>query len=537
MALKEDFEPKRLGYYLIILAIAFIFVVQWGPGAKGCESPLGAPTAASTGGAARVNDRDISQREFNQAYTNELRRYAESYRRFGQELTEAKAREMGLPKRVLDQMVDAELIAQEAERQGIAASDDEVIKVLQQHPEFKGESGHFEQAKYYDAVRNYYRKTPQEFENDIRRELAIQKLYRVVGESAQVADDEVKNQYFREGDKAKLTYVRFTPGMYAGKAGEPKPADVESFKKDHQKEISDDYTANSYVYQQPERVHARHILVAVAKDAPQAKKDEARAKIEDYKKQIDGGKDFAALAKEVSDDQGSKASGGDLGFKPREEWVPEFSNAAFSLKPGEVSAPVESPFGIHLIKVEEKKPAESKSLESVSGEIAKKLWTREKSRVLAKAEAEKALAAAKGGKKLEEQYPATKGKLQFEAAATPEAKTTEDFSVNGESIPQLPPTPDLMKDVAAQKGEALLDKVYAEGDTFLVARVDGRTIPSEDAFTRDLSKLRDAAIQTKERETQEAFVKALRKGATITLNKDALGERAPGGMPAGDDEG
>jgi peptidyl-prolyl cis-trans isomerase D len=217
--------------------------------------------------------------------------------------------------------------------------------------------------------------------------------------------------------------------------------------------------------------------------------------------------------------------------------VPEFSNAAFSLKPGEVSAPVESPFGIHLIKVEEKKPAESKSLESVSGEIAKKLWTREKSRVLAKAEAEKALAAAKGGKKLEEQYPATKGKLQFEAAATPEAKTTEDFSVNGESIPQLPPTPDLMKDVAAQKGEALLDKVYAEGDTFLVARVDGRTIPSEDAFTRDLSKLRDAAIQTKERETQEAFVKALRKGATITLNKDALGERAPGGMPAGDDEG
>src|SRR3954462_3494678 len=137
MAHKEYFDPKGLGSYLINLAIAFIFVVQWGPGAKGCESPVGAPTNPAATGAARVNGREISQREFSQTYTNELRRYAEMYRRFGQELTEAKARELGMPQRVLDDMVNAELMAQEAERQGIAASDDEVVKVLQQHPEFK----------------------------------------------------------------------------------------------------------------------------------------------------------------------------------------------------------------------------------------------------------------------------------------------------------------------------------------------------------------------------------------------------------------
>src|SRR6185295_16292512 len=335
MALKEDFEPKRLGYYLIIIAIAFIFVVQWGPGAKGCENPLGASTTVM--GAAKVNGREISQREFNQAYTNELRRYSEMYRRFGQDLTEAKAKEMGLPRRVLDDMVNAELIAQEAERQGISTSDDEVVKILQQHPEFKNEGGQFDQAKYYDAVRNYYRKTPQEFEADIRRELAIQKLYKVVGETAQVSDDEVKNRYFHDGNKAKITYVRFLPTMYAGKVGEPKPADIEQLKKDHQKEIADDYAANAYVYQQPEKVKARHILVKVGKDAPKEKKDEARAKIESYKKQLDGGKDFAALAKEVSEDEGSKASGGDLGgFQARDAWVPEFSAAAFALKAGEV---------------------------------------------------------------------------------------------------------------------------------------------------------------------------------------------------------
>lgn len=536
MALKEDFEPKRLGYYLIILAIAFIFVIQWGPGAKGCENPLGASNLPT--GAAKVNGREISQREFNQAYTNELRRYSEMYRRFGQELTEAKAREMGLPRRVLDSMVDAELIAQEAERQGISTSDEEVVKLLQQHPEFKNESGQFDQAKYYDAVRNYYRKTPQEFEADVRRELAIQKLYKVVGETAQVSDDEVKSQYFREGNKAKLTYVRFLPTMYAGKVGEPKPAELEQFKKDHQKEIADDYAANSYVYQQPEKVKARHLLVKVAKDAPKEKKDEARARIEGYKKQLDGGKDFAALAKEVSEDEGSKASGGDLGgFQPREAWVPEFSAAAFALKPGEVSAPVESPFGFHLIKVEEKKPAESKPLDAVSGEIARKLWTREKSQALAKAEAEKALASARGGKKLEELYPASKEKMQFEAASAPEAKTTDELSVTGDAIPMLPPMPELMKDVAAHQGEAVLDKVYPSGDGFLVAKVEGRTIPSEDSFAKELPKLRDAAIQGKQREAQEAFVKALRKDAKITISKDLVsGERAPG-APGDEDEG
>ncbi|HZN93148.1 MAG TPA: SurA N-terminal domain-containing protein, partial [Myxococcales bacterium] len=478
MALKEDLEPKRLGYYLIILAIAFVFAVQWGPGSKGCESPL-AESAASS--AARVNGREISLRQFNQTYSNELRRQAEMYRRFGQELTEARAREMGLPARILERLVNDELMAQEAERQGINASDDEIFSILKMNPEFHGANGQFDKARYMDAVRNLYRTTPQDWENDIRRSLAIGKLYRVIGEAVQVSDDEVRSQYFRDGDKAKLTHVRFLPTMYAGKVGEPKQADVDAFRKAHEKEIADDYAANAYVYQQPEKVRARHILVKVAKDAPREKKDQARARIDELKKQLDGGKDFAELAKEASEDDGSKPQGGDLGLQSRESWVPEFSAAAFALKPGEVSAPVESQFGFHLIKVEEKKPAESKPLESVAGEIARKLWTRDRARALAKADAEKALAQARSGKKLEELYPALKEKMQFEAPTTPEAKTTDEFSVNAEAVPQLPPMPDLLKDVAAQKGEALLGKVYDSGDGFLVARVDSRTIPSDAA--------------------------------------------------------
>ncbi|HZN92356.1 MAG TPA: peptidylprolyl isomerase, partial [Myxococcales bacterium] len=153
---------------------------------------------------------------------------------------------------------------------------------------------------------------------------------------------------------------------------------------------------------------------------------------------------------------------------------------------------------------------------------------------LAKADAEKALAQARGGKKLEELYPALKEKMQFEAPTAPEAKATDEFSVNAESAPQLPPMPDLLKDVAAQKGEALLGKVYDSGDGFLVARVDSRTIPSDAAFTQQLPKLRETTLQTKQREAQESFVKALRKGAKINVSKDVVAGALPGeGEPEG----
>src|SRR5262249_1960006 len=103
--------------------------------------------------------------------------------------------------------------------------------------------------------------------------------------------------------------------------------------------------------------------------------------------------------------------------------------------------------------------------------------------------------------------------------------------------PTLPPMPELMKDVAEQKGEALLGKVYPSGDGFMVAKVESRAIPSEDSFAKELPKLRDTAVQSKQREVQEAFVKALRKDAKINISKELVsGERAPG-APADEDEG
>src|SRR6202011_4402424 len=101
------------------------------------------------------------------------------------------------------------------------------------------------------------------------------------------------------------------------------------------------------------------------------------------------------------EDPGSKGSGGDLGFNERSNWVPEFAKAAFSLQPGQMSQPIETQFGFHLIKVEEKKPGEDKELKDVEGEIARQLYTKDKAKQQARAAAEKGLAAAqKSGKPL-----------------------------------------------------------------------------------------------------------------------------------------
>ncbi len=135
-----------------------------------------------------------------------------------------------------------------------------------------------------------------------------------------------------------------------------------------------------------ERVRARHILVRL-KGAPGAKTDkpeltdeQAKAKAEDFRKQILAGSDFAKLAKENSDDSASAEKGGDLGYFRRGQMVPEFEKAAFELKPKEVSEPVKSSFGYHIIEVEDHSAA---PLDEVRTEISRRVKDEKVDRAIA----------------------------------------------------------------------------------------------------------------------------------------------------------
>lgn len=129
------------------------------------------------------------------------------------------------------------------------------------------------------------------------------------------------------------------------------------------------YEAHKKEFENPEMVRARHILVAVKPDATPEQKEAAKKKAEEIQAKAKAGEDFAKLASEYSDDPGSKAKGGDLGFFTTGSMVGKFEQAAFALKPGEVSGVVETEFGYHIIKQEERKPAEQQPYESVKEQV------------------------------------------------------------------------------------------------------------------------------------------------------------------------
>jgi len=137
-----------------------------------------------------------------------------------------------------------------------------------------------------------------------------------------------------------------------------KPTDIDAF-----------YKANQQRFQQPERVHASHILVSVPKDADAAARAKAKAKADDLLKQAREGKDFAELAKANSDDPGSAQNGGDLGFFQAGQMVGPFNDVAFAQKPGTISDVVETDFGYHIIKVIEKQPGGVVPFDEAKGQI------------------------------------------------------------------------------------------------------------------------------------------------------------------------
>jgi len=134
-------------------------------------------------------------------------------------------------------------------------------------------------------------------------------------------------------------------------------------------QVDDFYAKNPSEFQQAERVHASHILIRVPEGADAAAKAQARARAEEVLKEVKAGKDFAALAKEHSQDPGSAASGGDLGYFPRGQMVGPFEEAAFSLPAGQVSEIVETPFGFHILKVVDRQAARTIPLAEVRAQV------------------------------------------------------------------------------------------------------------------------------------------------------------------------
>ncbi len=344
---------------LLILAIAtFAFAIM---------GMLQGGSSLSQGGgaAAVVNGEVISVSEFRSTYS----RMEQEMGGFLQKIENQDYRRqltMNLKKQALDRLVSTELLVQMASHQGIYASDKEVLSYIVTIPWLQRE-GSFSH-EVYEGFLKSNRMSAGDFESRVRRQTIITKTQGLFDKSLQDTSVETEMLATLMGTKAEIEFIKFISSDLKVKVS---PAETQGYLKSHSVEIDKKYKENLSKYTTPEQVRARHILV---KFNQQKKKSQVAAKVK-IQKAIERLKSesFAVVAKDLSEDPGSASKGGDLGFFKRGQMVKAFEEVAFSLEKGKVSSIVESDFGYHIIKVEDKKDKYVKPLKEVELLVASDL--------------------------------------------------------------------------------------------------------------------------------------------------------------------
>jgi peptidyl-prolyl cis-trans isomerase D len=375
---------------LVVLAFIVFYIPSF----------LNDPTAVGVGAApseviAEVEGRSVTAGQFQQRYNSQIQAYRSAY---GAGLSDQLLRQLGIDQQILQQMVDEQAALVEAERHGIRVSDEELAQQIFAIPGLQ-ENGRFVGEQRYEQILRSQNPpmTKATFEETLRRSLMIDKLRAALTDWMTVSNDDVEREFRQRNEKAKLQVVALTADAFKGQV-KVSDADVSSYFDMHKAEyrvgeqrkvrmllldrdqafartgvtpteVQSYYNGNITQYQTPEQVRASHILLNTAG------KDEAavRKQAEDILQQVKAGADFAELAKKYSEDEGSKPNGGDLDYFSRGRMVPEFEAAAFAIEVGQVSDIVKSQFGFHIIKVTDKKPAVTRSLDEVRPQIEEQL--------------------------------------------------------------------------------------------------------------------------------------------------------------------
>jgi peptidyl-prolyl cis-trans isomerase D len=290
-------------------------------------------------------------------------------------------------------------------------SDEELAQTIRNISAFQT-AGVFDSQRYLNTL-SRSRLSPETFEEQQREAMIIDKLQTFIGGNIKVSDLEARQWHKWSNAEVDLDYVLFEPGQF--KKIEPTADEIRDFFEQHketyktdpeikvrylhlnpedfaaqvtvaEEDILDYYESNPEKFENPKTVQARHILIKVDPDAKPEEVESARQRAEDVLKMAKEDQDFAALARQYSEGP-TKTKGGDLGTFRREAMVKPFADKAFSLKAGEISEPVRTRFGWHIIKVEKVNPAKTLSLDEAHEDIQKTLRA-ERAKNLAYDEAE-----------------------------------------------------------------------------------------------------------------------------------------------------
>lgn len=394
-----------------LLAAIIVVFIPWG---------VQRYTSGRSSRVAEVNGSIITVDEYRNTYTNLVEQVRQS---FGNNFNDELIQTLQLPKRALDQLVDRTLMLQAADKLKIRVSDDELAQSISNIGAFQT-AGVFDTQRYLSTLsRNQL--SPETFENKQREAIIINKLQNFIAGNIKVSDVEAQQWYKWENAEVDIDYVLLDPQQI--KSIEPTADEIQAYFERHkekyktdpeikvrylyfnpdnyvakvtvsEEDIADYYESNLEQFKSPKTVEARHILIKVDQDATPEQVEEARQRIDKVYKLAKAGQDFAELAKQYSEGP-TKTKGGELGAFRRQDMVKPFSDKAFAMQAGEISEPVRTNFGWHIIKVEKVNPASTQSLDEARPEIERKLKA-DRSRNLAYDEAESVFDATFEGQNL-----------------------------------------------------------------------------------------------------------------------------------------
>ncbi len=342
MMIKIHQRTTLVLFILVTLIVAFIglMVIEWG-------ADYSSASRMEQNIIGKINDREISIDYFRsrvqQAYQNELQRSGKS------NLSDEELQR--LRDRIWEEIIQEILLAKEVERLNIKVSNEDIANNVlglltiqyQNDPNFQT-NGQFDVEKLKDALRQDQNKLSLlQLEMEMRQRLPYQKLLEIVNAAVIIPEAEIRDEFKRQNLQAKLDYLFVPVSGFLKDSVKVTEEELRKYYKEHKEKE----------FARPEKRQLNYALFSLLPTADDSVM--IREKAERIKQEALSGKDFAALADLESQDPSVINNHGDLGYFARDAMVPEFSEAAFSAKPGQIIGPVETRHGLHIIKVIDRK--------------------------------------------------------------------------------------------------------------------------------------------------------------------------------------
>jgi peptidyl-prolyl cis-trans isomerase D len=501
---------KNAGNWIIkavLFAIVVVFVF-WGVGSFQTRNETQ---------IAKVNGEGISYEQYRRSYTNLLEQYRRAY---GGQVSEEMFKLLRPKETALNQLIERMIMTQEADRLNIQVTDSELDEAIRKIPAFQVE-GLFdaEHATRLLAMNNY---STEEFRNSLKEDLRINKLRGLVLEGIFVTEDEIRRWYDWYNTEINLEYVNFAPERYTDVA--LNADEIKAYFDEHRDEYKTDpqakvrflqlkpeqftsevsvspeeitryYEMNPGEFKSEQTVEARHILIRVDSAADDQAVAQKKALAEKIYAMAKEGKDFSELAKEYSEDT-TRDDGGNLGAFSRESMVKPFADQAFSMKAGEISPPVRTQFGWHIIKVEKVNAARTVEMAAASEDIRSRLVT-EKARAIAMEKAETVFDNVFDGDDLS-------AAAQTYGLA---ARTTELFTRG--NPPQDVGDPDRFAEVALGMEKMSLSEVLDLEDGIYLLQVIDRIEPEVPPLERVAEEVKADLLKQRQAERAKSEAEAL----------------------------